>query len=259
LNRHVVVVFGITVLVLVSLFSIALTHEYAECRNSSAVTYSDDLNPTAFEETTTFISCETEFANSNSHLLEVLGALVVGIVLLYLFTNRINSALPQLPGPSMQQVTKLNQDRRTFSTRGTNLDRAQTDGIAPSIIGPGVTMEGALRSEGDFQIEGNINGDVQCSNLYITTSGKVSGEIFAERILVQGVVRGTIHANEVILLAGGRVDGTIWQRTLQIEIGAHFTGDCRHSESPFANQGNNREIDSLSPSSPIEQPIKDLA
>jgi cytoskeletal protein CcmA (bactofilin family) len=259
LNKPVGVVIGLTILVAVSVVSVALTHEYAECRNSRAVTYSDDLNPTALEETTTLISCEGEFINSNSSLLEELAALAAGTGLLYLFINWINSPAAAPPGPSMEQVPMSNRDRRPFSARGTNLDRAKTDGIAPSIIGPSVIMEGALRSEGDFQIEGNINGDVQCSSLFITTTGKVSGEIFAERIVVQGVVCGTIHADEVVLLAGSRVDGTIWQRSLQIEIGARFTGDCRRSTSPLANLENDGGIDSLDPPAPLAQPIEDLA
>jgi cytoskeletal protein CcmA (bactofilin family) len=257
LNKRWLTIIGLAALVAMPAFSIALTPQYADCRNSLAVTYSDDLNPTAIEEITTFISCERQILNSNIRLLEELLALTASIVVFCLFIYRISSSHPR-PHQTMQLPSKLNLDRHQFSTFGPRLDKTKADEIAPSIIGSTVTMEGALRSAGNLQIEGNINGNVRCSSLLITASGKVCGEIFAERILIQGKVQGTIHANEVILSSGCRVDGTIWQKSLQVEIGARFTGDCRRSEAPFVNLEKRGGIEPLSSPAAVARSIEDV-
>lgn len=257
MNKQWLTIIGLTALVAMVAFGIALTPQYADCINSRAVNYSDDLNPTATEETATFISCERQVLNSNIQLLEELLALASITIVFCLFINRISSSSPR-PTQTMRPPSKFNMDRHQFSTFVPGLDKMRTDEIAPSIIGPTVTMEGALRSAGNIQIEGNIKGDVQCSSLLITASGKVCGEIFAERILIQGKFQGTIHANEVILSSGSRVDGTIWQKSLQVEIGARFTGDCRRSESPFVNLEKRGGIESLSSPAAVARSIEDV-
>jgi cytoskeletal protein CcmA (bactofilin family) len=98
------------------------------------------------------------------------------------------------------------------------------DDSAISHIGLSTAIKGTLRSEGKFHIDGYIEGDVHCSNLSIGPEGNVVGTIFAERVLVLGKFNGILHANEVVLKAGSRVEGKLLQRLLQVEPGAKFSG-----------------------------------
>ncbi len=53
--------------------------------------------------------------------------------------------------------------------------------MAPSIIGEDLTVTGNIISKGEVQIEGDVQGDVFCSNLIIGDRGRVTGVIVAEQ------------------------------------------------------------------------------
>jgi cytoskeletal protein CcmA (bactofilin family) len=238
-NKRLVITGTLILLTIIAGVRIALTREYDECRNARAVTYVDDLAPTVGEQFITFASCEQRVLDSNapSGEMTVTLAAAAGLLcfLLYGFGSR----------PASQEDQALERSSKWHSANQSLLPASQTanrrapnaNATVPSLIGPTVALNGVLCSDGDFHVEGSINGGIQCTNLVIADSGKVYGDVVADRVLVSGQFSGVLHANEVILAPGSRIEGTIWQRSLRIEAGAHFNGDCRHSNAPLANVG----------------------
>lgn len=58
----------------------------------------------------------------------------------------------------------------------------------------------------------------------ISETGFVSGEIFADRVIVNGQFEGTCHATAIEILNRGSVTGTIYSDNLSIEPGGKFNG-----------------------------------
>ena len=99
---------------------------------------------------------------------------------------------------------------------------AEADGF--SIIAGGVTIKGAISAGSDVQINGVIEGDVQCGQLMIGETGRVVGAITAEAVIVAGAVEGPIAATKVELLGTAQITGDVSYQELKIELGAKVSG-----------------------------------
>ncbi|HKB96377.1 MAG TPA: polymer-forming cytoskeletal protein [Rhizomicrobium sp.] len=106
---------------------------------------------------------------------------------------------------------------------------------APSIISADMAISGSLRSTGDIQIDGRMEGDVHSIGLVIGDKAEIHGEVFAEEVTVRGKVVGRIRARKVLLATTSHVEGDILHEALAIETGAFFEGNCRHSDNPLDN------------------------
>lgn len=104
---------------------------------------------------------------------------------------------------------------------------------APSIISADLLVQGTLISQGDMQIDGNVEGDIRSATLTVGDKAIVKGEIVAEEIVVRGRVEGRIRARKVQLDPTAVVVGDILQETLVIAAGATFEGACRRSNDPL--------------------------
>ena len=104
----------------------------------------------------------------------------------------------------------------------------------PSIISNDVVMRGNVTSAGEVQFDGNLEGDIKASSLIIGDRASVRGEIVCESVVVRGRVEGGIRARSVTLAATAHILGDILHSSLQVESGAHFEGNCRHSDDPLS-------------------------
>ena len=98
---------------------------------------------------------------------------------------------------------------------------------APSIISVNLHVIGNLKSDGEVQVDGTIDGDVSGKSLAIGERARVNGEIQAEKVVVYGVVEGKIRAKKVQLGKSAKVFGDIWNEVLSIEAGAHLVGHIK--------------------------------
>lgn len=109
---------------------------------------------------------------------------------------------------------------------------------APSIISSDLKMIGNMESKGEIQIDGMLEGDVNCAKLSIGDGGHVQGNVTVETALVRGRVDGKIKAKKITLTRSARVIGDIIHETLTIEPGAHLEGHCRRADaSVFKGDG----------------------
>lgn len=61
--------------------------------------------------------------------------------------------------------------------------------------------------------------------LVVAESGRVKGEVFAKQLVVNGILEGDCHAEQIQILANGRVKGKVWSNNLSIEPGGKFFGE----------------------------------
>ncbi len=110
---------------------------------------------------------------------------------------------------------------------------AFSDSASPqSIIGRALRIAGNVVAEGTLQLDGIIEGDVQCEALKVGEFGHVMGGIIAEDVTVDGRVGGDIRGESVTLQSHARVKGEIHHARLAIEQGALFDGRSCPSNTP---------------------------
>jgi cytoskeletal protein CcmA (bactofilin family)/rare lipoprotein A (peptidoglycan hydrolase) len=86
-----------------------------------------------------------------------------------------------------------------------------------SIIGPELQIVGCLITSHDVNIEGSINGDCVCRNLIIGPTGKLTGDVVAEEVLVDGSIKGRLLAKKVGLANRAVVIGDVSYCDLSVQ------------------------------------------
>jgi cytoskeletal protein CcmA (bactofilin family) len=105
---------------------------------------------------------------------------------------------------------------------------------AVSVLSSDLTVVGNLRTTGDIQVEGTVEGDIRAHLLTVGESATIRGEIVADDIVVNGRVIGRVRGLKVRLTSTARVEGDIIHKTIAIESGAHFEGSVQRQEDPLS-------------------------
>lgn len=103
-----------------------------------------------------------------------------------------------------------------------------------STLGHGMLVTGNIVCTGAMHVFGRVVGDIHASQLVICEGAKVEGKIVAPDLVVQGEFKGTISGNNVKLQSTAVVDGEIFNKSLTIEQNALFEGVARRLDKPVA-------------------------
>ena len=108
-----------------------------------------------------------------------------------------------------------------------------------SIVGEGTAFRGELHLNGLLRIDGDFSGTIRTKGkVLIGKSGRAECTIRANTVVIGGVVRGNIYADEkVIVLSTGMMIGNIHSPRLIAEEGVILNGNClitqEESETAF--------------------------
>jgi cytoskeletal protein CcmA (bactofilin family) len=105
---------------------------------------------------------------------------------------------------------------------------------AASVLSSDLTVVGNLKTTGDIQIEGTVEGDIRAHLLTVGETATIRGEVVADDIVENGRVIGRVRGLKVRLTSTARVEGDIIHRTIAIESGAHFEGSVQRQDDPLA-------------------------
>ncbi|HVT98337.1 MAG TPA: polymer-forming cytoskeletal protein [Acidobacteriaceae bacterium] len=100
-------------------------------------------------------------------------------------------------------------------------------GEAAAVIGKSVQIRGEVKGNEDLMVEGLVEGTVTLTEhrLTIGTNARVTANVTARDVVVQGSLQGDIHAQgRVELRAGSRVNGDIRAARLSVEDNAIYSG-----------------------------------
>ena len=97
-----------------------------------------------------------------------------------------------------------------------------------TIIGPGTTIQGDIKSKGTVRVEGTVNGRIECEDtIVIQESGQVKAELIAGQVIISGTVEGNTFAHERLEITDqGKVIGNITSPRISIAEGVIFEGQC---------------------------------
>lgn len=104
--------------------------------------------------------------------------------------------------------------------------RRDRDSSTVSVLGPGLTVEGEIKSNGDVRIEGKLDGNLSCEGqVNVTSTGVIEGDLTADRLVVAGKVKGSLTAGDSArLVSGCRVEADVRSPRLELEDGAMLNG-----------------------------------
>lgn len=97
-----------------------------------------------------------------------------------------------------------------------------------SIITPGTTIKGEIRCDGNILLNGAFEGAIiSHSEVVVGKSGRVTGEIQAQKLLVSGEFRGNFTGEVIDIMPYGKVYGDVKVNNIVIEPNAVFEGETK--------------------------------
>jgi len=94
-----------------------------------------------------------------------------------------------------------------------------------SYVGETLQLDGDLRTSGNLDIAGLINGNVYVSEVTVTETGSVRGSMEATKIEINGHIQGKIIADAIVIGRNAVIKGDVYfKNTLKTEEGADIDG-----------------------------------
>src|SRR5438874_6861029 len=105
-----------------------------------------------------------------------------------------------------------------------------------SLIAQGSRIEGNLKFTDGLRVDGEVFGNIianpeRSSILVISEAATVMGEIQADHVIINGTVRGPVHARQLLeLQPKARIEGDVHYRALEMHQGAVIAGQLKPLE-----------------------------
>ena len=102
-----------------------------------------------------------------------------------------------------------------------------------SVLSSDLHITGNMKTTGDIQVEGTVEGDIRAHLLTIGETATIKGEVIADDVVINGRIVGRVRGLKVRLTSTARVEGDIIHKTIAIESGAHFEGSVQRQDDPL--------------------------
>ena len=103
-----------------------------------------------------------------------------------------------------------------------------------SLIAQGTRIEGNMKFTEGLRVDGEVFGDIHAtteeagSMLVISEAAVVQGGIAADHVIINGTVRGPVHARELLeLQPKARIEGDVSYTSLEMHQGATISGQLK--------------------------------
>jgi len=164
--------------------------------------------------------------------------------------SRINEPGPKTSEPEKSEAPAAPKPPMDFSA-------AAKAKPAASVLSSDLTVTGNLKTTGDIQVEGVVEGDIRAHLLTIGESATIRGEVVADDVVINGRIVGRVRGLKVRLTSTARVEGDIIHKTIAIESGAHFEGSVQRQDDPL--QAGSPKPAAAAPAAPAAKPAADTA
>jgi len=107
-------------------------------------------------------------------------------------------------------------------------------GTIPSIISEGSEFKGNIKTSGEIQIDGVLNGNVRAKQVVVGINGNVHGNITANFLRICGKIEGEIRAEILEIVSSASVKGNVYKKTISMEAGSKIIGNINELEGATA-------------------------
>ncbi len=98
----------------------------------------------------------------------------------------------------------------------------------PSLLSTPLIIEGNIKNTGEMHVDCIIEGTIQSTILIVGATGKIKGNVIADKLILKGRIEGQCHAKNIYLHEKSYIDGNIHYETIAIEKGALIKGKIIH-------------------------------
>jgi cytoskeletal protein CcmA (bactofilin family) len=102
-----------------------------------------------------------------------------------------------------------------------------------SLIAQGTHIDGNMKFNEGLRVDGEVFGDIHATSdegsmLVISEAAIVQGGIIADHVIINGTVRGPVHARELLeLQPRAKIDGDVSYVALEMHQGATICGSLK--------------------------------
>jgi len=113
-----------------------------------------------------------------------------------------------------------------------NSDQLPKQDAQTTIITQGASLNGEMKLSCNLYVDGDFEGTISSSStVTVGKNGRIKGDVEAQRIMVQGVIDGSLECDRLEILSSGKVHGKIVTAELVIEAKGEFAGESHLKRS----------------------------
>ncbi|MBO7749012.1 polymer-forming cytoskeletal protein [Paenibacillus sp. MWE-103] len=130
-------------------------------------------------------------------------------------------------------------------------------GYAETTIGLGTRAEGKLASDSGIRIEGEFQGEIECTgDVIVGEYGIARAGIAAQDLIVAGKVFGDVNVKgRLTIAASGQLHGNVLAHSILVQDGGIYNGHCRMERQ---TESKPRQLQEHDPAQPAPQPAKEV-
>ena len=96
--------------------------------------------------------------------------------------------------------------------------------MKPSIISEGFEFIGEVRSQGDLTVDGILRGTLSLNAVLVGAGGVLEGDVSCNRMCVKGMFSGRLECTDLIVGSAAVIDGNIAFQSITIQRGGVIKG-----------------------------------
>ncbi len=126
-------------------------------------------------------------------------------------------------------------------------DKSGTNSL--SIITEGIDFVGEINTEGDIHLDGNMRGTIKAHEVVIGPNGNFDGEIVSEVLKISGLIKGKFTIRNLFVNKDGLLQGKAKYEVIVVESGGKIQGELGlQKQSKTASKAQKENKDNTSDS-----------
>ena len=108
-----------------------------------------------------------------------------------------------------------------------------------TIIGEGIDFSGEVNTEGNIHIDGIMRGAIKAQEVVVGPKGDFDGEITADILIVNGNIKGKFNIKNLQVRKNGVLQGKIKYEVIIVEAGGKILGELGINKQNKSNSSKN--------------------
>lgn len=94
-----------------------------------------------------------------------------------------------------------------------------------SIIAEGIDFTGEINTEGNIHIDGTVKGSIKANEVVVGPKGEFDGEIIADMLVVNGNIKGKFNIKNLYVRKEGLLQGRAKYDLIVVDTGGRIQGE----------------------------------
>lgn len=97
-----------------------------------------------------------------------------------------------------------------------------------TVIADGITIKGDIIGEGAIRIDGKVEGNVELNKgIILGEKAEVYGKIKSNEIIVYGQLNGDLECKDLYIKESGKIQGNMLVNRFSVDMGGKYTGNLK--------------------------------